>query len=88
MFKDGKYIRTTKYLGREEKVFREEGAFTWNDAGSVITLAEKRGSGQKYKVGENLLFHLDRDGNVITGTLADKYTLIKTTMDARLEDKK
>ena len=41
-----------------------------------------------YLVGENALFHLDKEGNRITGDLAAKYTLPKNPTDPRLEDKK
>ena len=71
---DGTYTLSTRYLERGDSVFKESGAFTWNDAGSEITLGE---DSRKLLVGENRLFHLDREGNRITGDLAEHYILEK-----------
>jgi heat shock protein HslJ len=70
--KDLSYILETQYLGKDEKVFQTKGTFKWNDAGSKITLDN---SEKMYQVGENRLFHLDIDGNRITGEIADNYIL-------------
>jgi heat shock protein HslJ len=70
--KDLSYTLETQYLGKDEKVFQTKGTFKWNDAGSKITLDK---SEQMYQVGENRIFHLDKDGNRITGNVADKYIL-------------
>src|SRR5699024_11158127 len=67
---DNGYRIQTKYLGTKEKekdTFTESGKFSWNDEGQIITLE----NGNKYFVGENYLNQLDRDGNEITGELAD-----------------
>ncbi|WP_353185890.1 copper resistance protein NlpE N-terminal domain-containing protein [Parapedobacter lycopersici] len=71
---DGGYTLQTSYLERGDSVFTETGQFTWDDAGGKITLD---GDGQKLQVGENRLIQLDREGNRITGTLADHYILEK-----------
>ena len=67
------YVLETQYLGKDEKVFQAKGSFKWNEEGSKITLdnTEK----QIYQVGENRLFHLDKDGNRITGEIANNYVL-------------
>lgn len=77
--KDKTYVVKTKYLGESEEVYTSTGNFTWNEAGSKITLeaAGKDGRTQMYQVGENVLFHLDNDGNRITGDLASNYMLQK-----------
>lgn len=62
-----------KYLGKSDKVFSKEGRFTWNAAGSIVTLA---GDAQ-YQVGENHLTRLALDGSRVTGALADRYVLAK-----------
>lgn len=85
---DGKFVRTLNYLGKEDGFFSEEGAFQWNESGSKITISNLQGESQMYLVGENALFHLDKEGNRITGDLAAKYTLPKNPTDPRLEDKK
>lgn len=68
------YIKETLYLGENDQVEREEGKFEWGSGGKEITLGN---GGQRYLVGENRLFHLDREGNRIQGDLEDKYILQK-----------
>jgi uncharacterized lipoprotein NlpE involved in copper resistance len=71
------FVRKTKYLGKNEpNTLEETGTFTWNEAGSIITLGGVQGASQ-YMVGENTLTQLDLQGNKITGQLADKYVLRK-----------
>ena len=79
---DGSYTLNTRYLERGDSTYTENGQFTWNDAGSQITLSE---DGQQFKVGENQLIQLDQEGNSITGPLADHYLLQK--LDDALMDK-
>jgi len=74
---DGNFTRELLYLGKSNVPVRDAGMFTWNDAGSIITLASENGEPQQYQVGENRLFHLDRSGNRIAGELADRYVLEK-----------
>lgn len=82
LMEDGTYIRSLRYLGRDDAYRRDHGRFEWNGAGSGIALAA---GGQAYQVGENRLFHLDRDGQRIEGDLADRYVLAKDRRDPRLE---
>jgi len=71
------YVKKIIYLGKEDQqVVETGGTFTWNDAGNTITLNEEIEPNQ-YFVGENILFHLDIDGNRISGDLAAKYELKK-----------
>ena len=88
LMEDGSFERRTTYLGKDGETRSDKGNFTWDDAGSVVTLAFEDGETQQYQVGENILFHLDRQGNRITGDLADKYTLMKNKTDYLLENKK
>lgn len=85
---DGTFKRTLKYLGKDDNIFVDEGDFKWNDEGSKVTLSGNEGPVQMYQVGENVLFHLDQEGNRITGDLANMYRLEKNLTDFRLEDKK
>lgn len=85
---DNTFTRTLSYLGKEAGEFADAGTFEWNEAGSAITLIGKDGSRQMYQVGENVLFHLDKEGNRISGDLAEKYMLTKNLSDSRLEGKK
>ena len=73
---DGEYTRSLVYLGRAAEPFINRGQFDWDARGGVITLGQDS-EGQAYQVGENLLFHLDREGRRITGDLADRYLLKK-----------
>ncbi|HSH20613.1 MAG TPA: copper resistance protein NlpE N-terminal domain-containing protein [Draconibacterium sp.] len=73
------YNLKIQYIGKLDSVFQEKGKFKWNDAGSAIIL--DNANNQIYQVGENILFHLDKNGNRITGELADKYTLKKDKIE-------
>ncbi len=76
--KDETYTMKTRYLGKSDEVFTVSGKFVWNDAGSTITLEDAEGiTPLSYQVGENILFHLDQDGNRVTGDLAENYQLRK-----------
>ncbi|MCL6259853.1 copper resistance protein NlpE [Aquiflexum sp. TKW24L] len=71
------YSKKIMYLGIENQTMVEiSGTFTWNDAGNTVTLINE-GTPNQYFVGENVLFHLDLDGNRITGDLEKNYKLIK-----------
>jgi copper homeostasis protein (lipoprotein) len=84
---DGSFQRRMKYLGRDDKVLTEEGQFEWDESGKKITLKGEAGE-QQYLVGENVLFHLDLEGNRITGGLEEKYRLNKNKVDPELEGNK
>ncbi len=73
---DDSYLVETRYLEKSDSVFTESGSFKWDKNGGKITLADR---GEKFQVGENQLFHLDMEGNRITGNLAKYYVLTKVT---------
>jgi uncharacterized lipoprotein NlpE involved in copper resistance len=75
--KDNSYIRAIQYLGKETKIASDKGLFTWNKKGSIITITSSFGGTQMYKVGENILYHLDKKGTIITGDLSKNYQLTK-----------
>ena len=79
LYYDDTFVLQTKYLGKDEQVFEHKGRFSWDEAGLKIALELPEGSGAsgRYQVGENQLFHLDMDGNRITGDLASHYILAK-----------
>jgi len=58
---DGRFELQTQYLEREPEPRSFSGRFTWNAAGSGITL-DAGGGGQKYLVGEGRLLQMNRDG--------------------------
>ena len=73
---DGTYVLLYHYVGRADPNFTTTGNFTWNSAGSVITLDLNNGPSH-YQVGENMLRQLDLEGKEITGDLAEMYILKK-----------
>jgi len=88
LFDDGAFKRRMRYLGEDAPPFVQEGRFEWDESGSVVTLTTENGQTQMYKVGENVLYHLDQGGEVITGDLAEAYMLAKNRADPRIEDRK
>ncbi len=70
------YRKSIKYLNQPDTTFESTGRFTWDQNGSIITLQGEEAP-NKYFVGENQLYHLDMDGNRITGDMADHYILRK-----------
>lgn len=84
---DGTFSRSVLYLERDDRPRTDTGRFTWDDSGSRITLGEGR-SAQRFQVGENVLFHLDQDGQRITGNLAAAYRLEKVVNDPRIENRR
>lgn len=58
---DGRFELSTQALGRQSAPQTASGRFTWNSAGSDITL-DAAGAGQQFRVGEGRLLQLDRDG--------------------------
>lgn len=61
----------SEYLEKEVKLV-DKGEFIWYDNGSSIILKGEQ-TDLRLKVGENQLFQLDQEGNLITGDLAEKY---------------
>ena len=74
--RDGTFEKVVEYVGREG-VFTSEGAFTWNEAGSHVTLEGIEDGPATYWVGEGFLLQMDLEGNRIEGELADLYRLEK-----------
>lgn len=86
---DMTYEIATKYLGKSDEIFRTSGKFEWNDEGSEITLIDpdNERDNSYYKVGENRLIRLARDGGEIEGELADMYILTKPAADQDITEK-
>ena len=75
LYPDNSYVfRRTDGDKKPDKFYT--GTFKWNAAGSDITLSglPKSEHFQSYKVGENRLYQLDKDGKII----AEQYSLPKT----------
>lgn len=73
------YTLNNQYLEKSDSVFTENGKFIWNNLGSTIKLNNL--NNQFYQVGENILFQLDKNGNRISGKLADNYVLKKKKIE-------
>ena len=75
--KDLSYQLRTRYLGKDDRIFERQGIFVWEENGNVIYLKGLSEGPNRYHVGENLLFQLDKQGKRITGDLAENYILRK-----------
>jgi heat shock protein HslJ len=84
---DGSFERRMAYIDESPLPAVETGRFEWDEAGRSITASGDGFETQRYQVGENVLFHLDRDGKRIEGELAGHYVLLKHIQDPRLEDR-
>lgn len=85
---DQTYILVFQYIGKSKEQFIEMGSFTWDDKDSKITLKpDSGGDGNRYLVGENQLFQLDKQGNRVNTELADHYTLKKVFPDNEIRGK-
>lgn len=80
---DGTYLLEQRYEERGDSTYIDQGNFTWDATGGIITLKGSDNNVQ-YRVGEGRVFLLDQEGNRIEGALADHYTLTKT--DQQIQD--
>ena len=77
---DMSFVYETEYIGKDvPNTFSVRGTFEWLSDGNTIKLSMPTDSAPGlYKVGENALFHLDSEGKLIEGEMADIYMLSKT----------
>lgn len=73
---DNTFTATYTYMGEDEYTVSNEGMFTWDESGQVVTLVAEEDTKQ-FKVGENHITLLSEDGEVNTGELAEFYVLKK-----------
>ena len=73
---DNTFTATYTYMGTDEYTVSNEGMFTWDESGEVVTLVAEEDTKQ-FKVGENQITLLGEDGEVNTGELAEFYVLKK-----------
>jgi len=73
------YEMETRYMDKKDTIFNTSGKFNWDKSGSIISFDNE--TRQRYQVGENRLFQLDKKGKRITGDLANKYILEKAKME-------
>jgi heat shock protein HslJ len=74
---DGKFMLQTRYLGKSKEIYTQEGIFEWDTDGNRIKLSDVEPG--RYQVGEDKLFQLDQEGKRISGNLAEKYILTRST---------
>lgn len=77
LIKDGNYQLSETYLGEDSRAFQSKGQFEWLEDGLRIRLKGRTSAPGYYQVGENQLFHLDQQGQRISGELAAQYRLTK-----------
>jgi heat shock protein HslJ len=82
------YYKISNYLGKGDSSFTESGTFEWSEDGGTITLDGRAEGAQMYRVGENVLFQLDQDGNRNEGSLAEMYKLKKHPTTSQIEGPK
>ncbi|TCM69939.1 putative lipoprotein NlpE involved in copper resistance [Acinetobacter calcoaceticus] len=74
---DQSYEMSETYLGKGDgKAFMSKGKFSFDKAGTIITL-DPAGDQRKYFVAENALNALNTEGKKITGPGAELYVLAK-----------
>jgi uncharacterized lipoprotein NlpE involved in copper resistance len=73
------YKIESRDVGKSNEVFTRAGKFNWNSERNIVIMdSEKEGEPPTYyKLGQKALIHLDIEGNVITGALANDYILMK-----------
>lgn len=75
---DNTYIVSYKYLGKGDgQPIKESGKYAWTSDGSTIELQGITDAPSAFKVGEGIIWQLDKKGKRIEGELADKYILTK-----------
>jgi uncharacterized lipoprotein NlpE involved in copper resistance len=76
---DETYTVEYQYIGKSDEIFASTGKFTWNpEKDTIIMNSEREGEPPSYyKIGQKVLIHLDIEGNIITGQLANDYILMK-----------
>ncbi|WP_051287359.1 copper resistance protein NlpE [Algoriphagus mannitolivorans] len=76
---EGTFEMKTNYLGLNDA--REEiftGNLVWDVSGSTVSFEGLIGNYPgKFKIGENQIWYLDKNGNLMQGELADRYILKK-----------
>jgi len=87
LLEDGSFWRSVLYQDRDERPQHDQGEFEWDETGGIITLLVAGKPEQRYRVGENVLLHLDQAGNVIAGDLAANYRLTRMPGDADLQNR-
>jgi copper homeostasis protein (lipoprotein) len=78
---DQTFVLKSFYIGMSGQEDVQRGTFIWNEFGNEIALTENGEDAVHILVGENRLFVLDREGNRITGDMADLYILNRVSAE-------
>jgi len=73
---DNDYTMSWEYLERDVEKVKSSGKFKWDATGSKITLTSGANE-EQFFIGEGRAWMLNRDGERVTGELADHYILEK-----------
>ena len=87
LLKDNTFKSQIQYIGKSDESFIETGTIKWDENQSLIILNANDGESKQYQFNKNTLTHLDNNGQLITGDLADNYILMKNHSDPELENK-
>lgn len=72
------YQLESVYLGKDvDNRFQQNGIFSWDTKGSIITLDNIAGEARSFRVEEQGVRQLDLSGQMVTGSLAELYRLNK-----------
>ncbi|WP_300671246.1 copper resistance protein NlpE N-terminal domain-containing protein [Soonwooa sp.] len=76
---DNTYLLQQDYLGKSKTSISEQGTYSFDKSGNVVTLKPNVKNGQplKFFVSENYINMLNLDGSKITTSLKDNYILTK-----------
>jgi copper homeostasis protein (lipoprotein) len=81
------FVVASQYLGKSDEVFRDSGAFHWDETGRMILLGDSSlPSYRVFRVVENKIIMLDASESVTTGPLASNYQLYKTQVPTILQE--
>jgi len=77
--KDNTYVLQQEYLGKNATNIVEDGTYSFDESGNVVTIKPKTKNGQSFKlfVGQDHLSMLNQDGTKITSSLKDHYVFTK-----------
>ena len=70
------YILISQYVGKSEREIVEKGKFAWGDTNKTVVLTPRNSTQtRQFLVGDNQLTQLDNNGNLVTGSTAERYIL-------------
>ena len=76
--KDNTFLARYIYEGKDTKIFEDEGMYKWLEDEGILYLKDSDSDTEyKFKVGENWILMLDKDGNEIESSFKEMYYLKK-----------